>query len=150
MFDFRLVCAADISGAICLTRIGPSTGPNQRYCREPQLWQSTFAIRGRLSPRICTERSCCLGLWEDLSGWVDLVGKHPSPQIFTCWCFDTWVVWSFVHFVSWLVMGFMIFSWSAWWTYPESLLFNVIFLRIDTSVGLVPLVRISNTWKCWW
>jgi hypothetical protein len=23
------------------------------------------------------------------------------------------------------VTGFMIFSWSAWWTYPESLLFNV-------------------------
>jgi hypothetical protein len=27
------------------------------------------------------------------------------------------------------VTGFMIFSWSAWFTYPESLLFNVNFLH---------------------
>jgi hypothetical protein len=54
----------------------------------------TFAIRGRLSLRICTERSCCPGLREYLSGWVDLVGKHPSPQSFTCCCFGPWVVWS--------------------------------------------------------
>jgi hypothetical protein len=47
----------------------------------------TFAIRGRLSFWICTERSCCPGLREYLSGWVDLVGKHPSPQSFACWCF---------------------------------------------------------------
>jgi hypothetical protein len=86
----------------------------------------TFAIKGRLSLQICTERSCCPGLWEYLSGWVDLVGKHPSPA---CWCFGPWVVWSHVHFVSWLVTDSMIFSWSAWWTYPESLLFNVNFLR---------------------
>jgi hypothetical protein len=39
----------------------------------------TFAIRGHLGPRICTERSCCLGLREYLSGWVDLIGKPPSP-----------------------------------------------------------------------
>jgi hypothetical protein len=25
--------------------------------------------------------------------------------------------------------GFIIFSYGAWWTYPESLLFNIIFLR---------------------
>jgi hypothetical protein len=36
----------------------------------------TIAIRGRLSLRICTERSCCPGLWEYLSSWVDLVSKH--------------------------------------------------------------------------
>jgi hypothetical protein len=89
----------------------------------------TFSIKGRLSLRICTERSCCLGLREYLSGWVDLVGKHPSPRSFACWCFNPLVVWSHVHFVSWLVTGFMIFSWIAWWTYPESLLFNVNFLR---------------------
>jgi hypothetical protein len=46
----------------------------------------TFAIKGCLSLRICTERSCCPGLWEYLSGWVDPVGKHPSPRSFTCWC----------------------------------------------------------------
>jgi hypothetical protein len=89
----------------------------------------TFAIKGRLSLRIYIERSRCPGLWEYLSAWVDLVGKHPSPWSFACWCFGPWVVWSLVHFVSWLLTGFMIFSWSAWWTYPESLLFNVNFLR---------------------
>jgi hypothetical protein len=82
-----------------------------------------------LSLRICTERSYYPGLREYLSGWVDLNGKHPSPRSFTCWCFGPWVVWSHVHFVSWLVTGFMILSWSVWWTYPESLLFNVNFLR---------------------
>jgi hypothetical protein len=35
----------------------------------------TFAIRGRLILRISTERSCCSGPQEYLSGWVDLVGK---------------------------------------------------------------------------
>jgi hypothetical protein len=89
----------------------------------------TFAIEGRLSLRIYTKRSCYFGLREYLSGWVDLVGKHPSPQSFACWCFGSSVVWSLVHFVSWLVTGFMIFSWGAWWIYPESLLFNVNFLR---------------------
>jgi hypothetical protein len=69
-----------------------------------------FAIRGRLNLRICTERSCCPGLREFLSGWVDLVGKHPSYQSFTCWCFGPWIIWSRVHFMSWLVTGFMIFS----------------------------------------
>jgi hypothetical protein len=89
----------------------------------------TFAIRGHLSLRICTERSWCPGLREYLSGWVDLIVKHPSPRSFTCWWFGPWVVWSLVHFVSWLVTGFMIFFWSARWTYPKILLFNVIFLR---------------------
>jgi hypothetical protein len=89
----------------------------------------TFIIKGCLSLRICTERSYCPGLWEYLSGWVDLVGKHPSPRSFACWCFGPWVVWSHVHFMYWLVTGFMIFSWNAWWTYPESILFNVNFLR---------------------
>jgi hypothetical protein len=84
----------------------------------------TFAIRSRLSIRICNERSCCPGLREYLSGWVDLVGKHPSPRSFTCWCFGPWVVWSLVHFVSWLVTGFMIFSWSAHWTSPGSAPFS--------------------------
>jgi hypothetical protein len=39
--DFGLVCTAGISGAISpssLTRIGPSTCPNRRYCRGLQLW----------------------------------------------------------------------------------------------------------------
>jgi hypothetical protein len=73
----------------------------------------TFAIKDCLSLWICTERSCCPGLREYLSGWVDLIGKHPSPRSFVCWCFGPWVVWSHVHFVSWLVMGFIIFSWLA-------------------------------------
>jgi hypothetical protein len=73
----------------------------------------TFAIKGRFSLQICTERSCYPGLREYLSDWVDLVGKHPSPRSFACWWFGPWVVWSHVHFVSLLVTGFMIFSWSA-------------------------------------
>jgi hypothetical protein len=31
------------------------------------------------------------------------------------------------------VTGFMIFSWSAWWTYPESLLSNFNFLHKQTN-----------------
>jgi hypothetical protein len=58
----------------------------------------TFAIRGRLSLWICTERSWCSGLREYLSGWVDLVSKPPSPRSFTCWYFGPWVIWSHVHF----------------------------------------------------
>jgi hypothetical protein len=73
------------------------------------LGSQTFSIKYRLSLRICTERSCCPELREYLSGWVDLVGKHPSPRSFACWCFGPWVVWSLVHFVSWLVMA----SWSS-------------------------------------
>jgi hypothetical protein len=80
----------------------------------------TLSIRSHLDLRICTERSCSFGLRLYLSGWVDLVGKPPSPQSFMCWCFSSWVVWSLVHFVSWLVTGFMILSKSAWWTLPES------------------------------
>jgi hypothetical protein len=52
----------------------------------------TFGIRGRLSLRICTERSWCSGLREYLSGWVDLVGKPPSSPSFTCWCFGPWSI----------------------------------------------------------
>jgi hypothetical protein len=49
-------------------------------------------------------------LREYLSGWADLVGKHPSPRSFMCWFFSPWIIWSRVHFMSWLVTGFMIFS----------------------------------------
>jgi hypothetical protein len=70
----------------------------------------TFAIRGRLDLRICTERSCCLGLRDYILGWVDLIGKPPSPRSFTCWCLGPWIIWSRVHFMSWLLTGFMIFS----------------------------------------
>jgi hypothetical protein len=86
----------------------------------------------------------CLGLWS-----------------FTASCFGLWTLWSHVHDVSWLVSGFMIVSWSAWWTYLESLPLSSSFLHkqqtpkstceseLDTSGGLVPLVRISNMCKCW-
>jgi hypothetical protein len=85
----------------------------------------------------------------------------PGPWSFPASCFGPWAHWSHVHDVSWLVSGFMIVSWSAWWTYPESLPLTSSFLRkqqtpkstceseLDTSGGLVPLVRISNTCKCW-
>jgi hypothetical protein len=132
LFSFRTHCTAEISEVISpssLIRIGPSTCPNRRYRQDHTFGSQTFAIKGRLSLRIRTERSCCPGLWEYFLGWVDLVGKHPSPQSFACWCLGPWVVWSLIQFVSWLVTGFMMFSWSAWWTYPESLLFNINFLR---------------------
>jgi hypothetical protein len=87
----------------------------------------TFAIKCRLSLRICTERSWCPGLREYLSGWVDLVGKHPSPGVLRV---DAWVLGLFgVMFTSCLDLWWASwFSWSAWWTYPESLIFNVNFL----------------------
>jgi hypothetical protein len=84
----------------------------------------------------------------------------PGPWSFTASCFGPWALWSHVHDVSGLVSGFMMVSWSARWTYPESLPLSASFLRkqqtpkstceseLDTSGGLVPLVRISNTCKC--
>jgi hypothetical protein len=51
-----------------------------------------------------------------------------SPWRFACWRFGPRVIWSYVHRVSWLLSGFMIFFQSAWWTYPESLLFSVDFM----------------------
>jgi hypothetical protein len=109
----------------------------------------TFAIKGRLSLRICTEISSCPGLREYLSGWVDLLGKHPIPRSFACWCFGTWVVWSLVPFMSWLVTGFMIFSWSVWWTYPENLIFNIIScvnnkLKIDMQVWTCYIISMPS------
>jgi hypothetical protein len=80
--DFRLVCTVGTLGVIfptSLSRIGPSTCPNWSYHRAHNFGSQTIAIRGRLSLRIYTERSCCSGLWEYLSGWVDLIGKPPSP-----------------------------------------------------------------------
>jgi hypothetical protein len=132
LFWFRTDCRAGISGLYLLAPLSELGLPHvqiEGIVEAHNFGSQTFAIKNRLSLRICTERSCCPKLREYLSGWVDLVGKHPSPRSFACWCFGPWVFWSLVHFVSWLVTGFMIFSWSAWWTYPDSLLFNVNFLR---------------------
>jgi hypothetical protein len=130
--DFGLTAQQGFRGPYLLAHLSELGLPHVQIegIVEPHNFCSqTFAIKDCLSLRICTERSRCPGLREYLSGWVDLVRKHPSPGSFACWFFGAWVVWSHVHFVSWLVTGFMIFSWSAWWTYPESLLFNVNFLR---------------------
>jgi hypothetical protein len=87
------------------------TKPNERQNETSiNLWLPRMVIKLNNS----YDRSCCPGLREYLSGGVDLVGKHPSPRSFTCWCFGPWVVWSIIHFVCWLVTGFMIFSWSVW------------------------------------
>jgi hypothetical protein len=110
-----------------------------------------------------------VGPWCRLHHGLDRAACRTSFNIFCpgTWsfptsCFGPWAPGSQVHEVSWLVSGFMIFYWSAWWTYPESLLFDINFLRkqqtpkstceseLDTSGGLVPLVRILNTCKCWW
>jgi hypothetical protein len=77
-----------------------------------------------------------VGPWHHLLHGLDRAPCRASfnifcsgPWSFTTSCFGPWAIWSHVHHVSWLVPGFMIFSWSALWTYPESLLFNVSFLR---------------------
>jgi hypothetical protein len=109
-----------------------------------------------------------VGPWRRLLHSLDRAPCRASFSIFclgswsfTASCFGPWAIWSHVHDVSWLVPGFMILPWSVWWTYPESLPLSANFLRkqqtpkstceseLDTSRGLVPLVRISNTCKCW-
>jgi hypothetical protein len=130
--DFRLSPQQGFRGPYLLAPLSELSLPHvqiEGIVEARNFGSQTFAIRGCLSLRIYTERSYCTGMREYLSGWVDLVGKHPSPRSFACWCFGPWVVWSHVHFVSWLETGLMIFSSSSWWTYPESLLFNVNFLR---------------------
>jgi hypothetical protein len=114
--DFGLTAQQGFRGPYLvapLSELGLSHVQIEGIVKAHNFGSQTFDIKGRLSLRICTERSCCPGLREYLSGWVDLVGKHPSPRSFACWCFGPWVVWSLVRFVSWLVTGFMIFSWSA-------------------------------------
>jgi hypothetical protein len=110
-----------------------------------------------------------VGPWHRLLHGLDRAPCHASFSIFCLgpWispasCFGPWAIWSHVHEVSWLVPGFMVVSWSARWTHPESLPLSASLLRkqqtpkstckseLDTSGGLVPLVRISNTCKCWW
>jgi hypothetical protein len=161
--DFGLTGSRDFGGSYLIAPLSELGLPHVKIegsVEAHNFGSQTFAIRGRLNLRICTERLCCPGLREYLSGWVDLVGKHPSPWSFACWCFGPWVVWSLVHFVSWLVTGFMIFSWSACELIPKvsslmliSCVNNKLQNRHATvnliPPGLVPLVRISNTCKCW-
>jgi hypothetical protein len=109
-----------------------------------------------------------VGPWHHLLHGLDKAPCHASFKIFCLgpWsfpvsCFGPWDIWSHIHDVSWLVSGFMIVSWSAWWTCPESLPLSASFLRkqqtpkstckseLDTFGGLVPLVRVSNMCKCW-
>jgi hypothetical protein len=108
-----LVCAAGISGPYLLApwhEFGLPHVQIEAIVKAHNFGINISCIRVRLSLRICIGRSCYSGLREYLSGWVDLVGKPPSPLSFTCWCFGPWVIWSIVHFVSWLVKGFMISS----------------------------------------
>jgi hypothetical protein len=132
LFWSRTDCVAGISGPYLLAPLSELGVPHVQIkgiVEAQNFGCQNFAIKGHLSLRICTERSCCSGLNEYLPDWVNLVAKHQSPRSFACWCFGPWVVWGLVHFVSWLVTGFMIFSLSAWWPYPESLHFYVNFLR---------------------
>jgi hypothetical protein len=113
MSDFGLVCAAVIWGPYLLApwpELGLPHVQIKGIVDAYNFGSQAFAIGGRLNLWICTERSCCSGLREYLSGWVDLVSKPPSFQSFTCWWLGPWVIWSLVHFMSWLVTGFMIFS----------------------------------------
>jgi hypothetical protein len=140
------------------------------FTTQGQPWR--LGLAPSRSPMLLGQLLTCslmhVGLWRRLFHGLDRAPCRASfsifylaPWSFPASCFGPWALWSHVHDVSWLVSGFMIFSWSAWWTYPESLLFNVNFLckqqtpkstcesELDTSGRLVPLVRISNTCKCW-
>jgi hypothetical protein len=46
------------------------------------------------------------------------------------------------------VTGFMIFSWSVWWTYLESLLFNVNFLRKQQTPKLTCKCELVTSLVC--
>jgi hypothetical protein len=88
---------------------------------------------------LCQLLICSLmhvGPWRRLLHDLDRAPCHTSfnifrlgPRSFTASCFGPWAIWSHIHYVSWLVLCFMIFSWCAWWTYPESLLLSANFLR---------------------
>jgi hypothetical protein len=149
--DFRLTGQQGFRGLYLLTPLSESGLQHvqlEGIVEGHNFGSKTFAIKDRLSLRICTERSCCPELREYLSGWVDPVGKHPSPRSFACWCFGPWIVWSLLHFVYWLVTGFMIFSWSVWRTYPESLLFNVNFLRKQQTPKLTCKCELVTSLVC--
>jgi hypothetical protein len=82
LFWFRIDCAAGIWGPYLLALLSELGLPHvqiEGIVEAHNFCSQTFANKGRLSLRICTERSCCPGMREYLSGWVDLVGKHPSP-----------------------------------------------------------------------
>jgi hypothetical protein len=88
--DFRLTAQQAFRGSYLLAPLSELGLPHiqiEGIIDAHNFGSQNFVIRGHLSLWICTERSCCPGLWEYLSGWVDLVCKHPSPRSFTCWCF---------------------------------------------------------------
>jgi hypothetical protein len=127
--------------------------PREKKGREPGLeWagpvgpgrpaQAHFGpVWPRFAPRLLLAWSLVcvhlhVGLWRRFLHGLGLNPCHASFAVFwlsrwrlACWRFGPRVIWSHIHRVSWLVTGFMIFSGSAWWTYPESLLFNVNFLH---------------------
>jgi hypothetical protein len=75
----------------------------------------TFVIRGRISLWIYTERSCCSGMREYLSGWVDLVGKPPISGVLRV---DALVLGPFwVMFITWLDLWWA--SWSSHKVFDE-------------------------------
>jgi hypothetical protein len=65
--------------------------------------------------------------------------EAPCPARFSIfysgpWSFPSsrvgpWASWSHVHFIAWLVPGFMVLSRGAWWTLPVSLVFDAKFLH---------------------
>jgi hypothetical protein len=75
---------------------------------------------------------------------------YPGPWSFPASCFRLWALWSHVHDESWPVSGFMIVSWSAWWTYHKSLPLNACFLckqqtpKIDMKEWTWYLHGVSN------
>jgi hypothetical protein len=85
--DFRLTAQQGFRGLYLLAHLSELGLPHvqiEGIVEAHNFGSQTFAIKDRLSLRICTERSCCPELREYLSGRVDLVGKHPNPRSFAC------------------------------------------------------------------
>jgi hypothetical protein len=74
--DFRLTAQQGFRGSYLLAPWLELDLPHVQFegiVETHNVGSQAFAIRGRLSLRICTEISCCPRLREYLSGWVGLV-----------------------------------------------------------------------------
>jgi hypothetical protein len=117
-------------------------------------------VRPRFAPRLLLAWSLIcvhlhVGLWRRFLHGLGLNPCHASFTVFWLspwrlarWRFSPRVIWSHAHHVSWLVTGFMIFSWSVWWTYPESLLFNINFLRKQQTPKLTCKCELVTSLVC--
>jgi hypothetical protein len=121
------------------SRTGPGTGQAGRPGPTgPSLFRSgsTPSCSLMLLGQLLTSSLMHVGPWRRLLHGLDRAPCRASfsifcsgPWSFTTSCFCPWAIWSHGHDVSWLVLGLMIFPWSARWTYLESLLLSASSLR---------------------